>query len=175
MKPIPELDEAIAWQAENPTTTVRATATIHNINLNTLQSRLQRAKKAKHNRTRGGHNRILSDSQMVSIQLYIRNMYESGLRATNSMVFNVIQHLKETEQPPKKAPSKRWFQQFLHDNQDLFKVVKTKRIARDRVSTQDIEDVSRWFDDYTKMVKELDCGRDDILNFDEAGFRIGMS
>lgn len=175
MKTIPDVAKAIAWQADNPTTTLQASAIIHKVNPNTLKSRLRRSRGSAPKSARGGQNRILSDSQIGALQRYIHAMYESSLGATNSMMFGAIEHLKACEHPPKPPPTQRWFQKFLRDNQNLFKVVKTKRIARDRVSAQDIEAVSRWFDGYQQTIQDLDCGRDDILNFDEAGFRIGMS
>jgi hypothetical protein len=68
-------------------------------------------------------------------------MYLSGLRATKDMLFGAIVLLRTTENPPKPAPSKRWFQSFLKDYPDLFRTVKTKPIAITRISAQDRNEV----------------------------------
>ena len=102
-------------------------------------------------------------------------MYESGLGATKSMVFAAIAHLRAAEIPPKPQPTQRWFQTFLKAHPELFRKVKMKPIAINRISAQDIEDVQNWFVSWTAFCKEKGIQASDILNFDETGFQIGVT
>ena len=61
------------------------------------------------------------------------------------MLFATISFLKAQEIPPQKAPSWRWFQQFLKANPELFRTLKQKPIARVRVTASDITEVTKWF------------------------------
>ena len=91
------------------------------------------------------------------------------------MVFAAISHLKASQIPLQKAPSQRQFQTFLKAHPDLFQTLKTKPIARVRVSTADIEEVIEWFKGFTTWCKEREIRVVDILNFDEAGFQVGVA
>src|SRR5436305_10807267 len=90
-------------------------------------------------------------------------------------ILSAISFLKVSQIPPQKAPSWRWFQTFIKAHPNLFRTLKTKPIARVRVSAVDIEEVTKWFKGFTTWCKEHEIGASDILNFDEAGFRVGVA
>jgi hypothetical protein len=167
--------QAIAFKATNPEESLRVGARIHGASENTVQSRVQRQHQRKNKalKPRGGQNRILSDSQIKAIVKYTDDMRIHGLGATKSMVFAAIGFLKESEGRP--LPSRRWFQHFLHTNPELFRTVKTKPIARNRVSAQDVEDVQAWFDRWRTYSEKNNLTAEDIINFDEGGFQIGVT
>ena len=56
-----------------------------------------------------------------------------------------------------------------------FRTLKTKPIAQVRVSAADIKEVTEWFEGFTSWCKGHEIGTGDILNFDEAGFRVGVA
>ena len=60
----------------------------------------------------------------------------------------------------------------MKEHPNLFRTLKTKAIARVRVTTADIEEVKDWFNGFRTWCKEHDIQPRDVLNFDEAGFRI---
>ena len=91
------------------------------------------------------------------------------------MVFMAIAHLRTAEMPPKKAPSWRWFETFMKAHPDLFRVVKTKAIARVRVTSHDISTVESWFTEYLAWCTQHDIQPQNIYNFDETGFRVGVA
>ena len=84
---------------------------------------------------------MLSDVQVNAIYKYVEDSYLSGYGATKAMVFAAIGCLKANEIPPKEGQSWRWFQTFMTNHPELFKALKTKPIARVRVSATDIEEV----------------------------------
>ena len=91
------------------------------------------------------------------------------------MVFATIGFLKAQEIPPQKAPSWRWFQQFLKANPELFRTLKQKPIARVRVTAGDITEVTKWFGEWALFCLQHNVQPENILNFDEAGFRVGVA
>ncbi|KFZ24325.1 hypothetical protein V502_01196, partial [Pseudogymnoascus sp. VKM F-4520 (FW-2644)] len=58
---------------------------------------------------------------------------------------------------------------------DLFRVIKTKAIARVRVTSHDISTVENWFSEYLAWCTQHNIQPQDIHNFDETGFRVGVA
>jgi hypothetical protein len=170
------LSNATAFKHENPDEKASAAARIYSVNESTVRQALFRerqrdGKAAQH----GGHNRILSDVQIDAIYKYVEDSYMSGYGATKLMVHAAIGCLKANQVPPREQPSWRWFQQFMKDHPDLLKVIKTKAIARVRVSAADVEEVKEWFHGFRTYCEKYDIKAGDVLNFDEAGFRVGVA
>jgi hypothetical protein len=63
----------------------------------------------------------------------------------------------------------------MKEHSNLFHTLKTKAIARVRVSAADVEEVKNWFDGFRAWCKEHDIQPRDVLNFNEAGFRVGVA
>ena len=63
----------------------------------------------------------------------------------------------------------------MKEHPDLFQTLKTKAIARVRVTTADVEEVKDWFNGFRTWCKEHDIQLGDVLNFDEAGFWVGVA
>ena len=118
---------------------------------------------------------MLSEAQVTVIYKYVEESYLQGYRATKSMVFAAIGFLKEKEVPPQKAPSCRWFQLFLKVHPELFQTIKTKPIAQAHVTASDINEVTAWFQEWISFCTKHNIELENILNFDEAGFQVGVA
>jgi len=123
------IDKALAFKAEYPTENASTAARIYGANEASVRSALNRERVQKRGSPRGGHNKILSDAQIKALFKYIEDLYFSGLGAAKQMVFGAITHLTAAENPPKKPPSRRWFQSFLQQNPNLLRAIKAKPIA----------------------------------------------
>ena len=89
------------------------------------------------------------------------------------MIFAAICHLKAKEEPPKPAPSRRWFQLWLKAHPDLH-TIKTKPISHDRIEIHDEKVVIDWFENFQAMLAKRRIKRGkNIHNFDESGVRVG--
>jgi hypothetical protein len=170
------MSDAMAFKHENPNEKATTAARIHHVNDNTIRSNLHRerirgGKEVKH----GGQNKMLSDTQVEAIYKYVEDSYLSGYGATKAMVYAAMGCLKANEIPLKEPPSWQWFQTFMKDHLDLFRTLKTKAIARVRVTAADVEEVKNWFDGFRTWCEEHDIQPRDVLNFDEAGFRVGVA
>ena len=75
----------------------------------------------------------------------------------------------------KDPPTQQQFQVFIKNHPDLFRTLQTKAIARVRVSAIDVEEVKDWFYSFHTFCKEHDIEAGDMLNFDEAGFQVGVA
>ena len=113
MKPMDEhketLANATAFKHENPDEKPTTCARIFHVNPSTVRGRIRREKlrASAPLRQRGGHNKVLLESQVVAIYKYIENSYLQGFGATKSMVFAAIGFLKKSETPLQKLPSWR--------------------------------------------------------------------
>jgi hypothetical protein len=167
------ITNAVAFKHDHPDEKATTAARIHHVNPITVRSNLQRAQlpKVKH----GGQNKMLSDTQVEAIYKYVEDSYLSGYGATKAMVYAAIGCLKANQLPAKEPPSWRWFQIFMKEHPDLFRTLKTKAIARVHVTAADVEEVKDWFNGFRTWCKEHDIQPRDVLNFDEAGFRVGVA
>jgi hypothetical protein len=134
------VSNAIAFKHEHPDEKATTAARIYQVNDSTLRTNLQREQirnrvEAKH----GGHNKMLSDTQVQAIYQYVEDSYLSGYGATKAMVYAAIGCLKANQLPAKEPPSWRWFQIFMKEHPDLFRTLKTKAIARVRVTAADVD------------------------------------
>jgi len=170
------MQDALEFARMNPTEKGVVASRIFGVNYATLQSRKRRQSQvSKATTTRGGQNKILSEVQNESIRQYIRRSYEAGYGATKAMVFEAIAELKRAETPPKPAPSKAWFSTWIRNQAEYFHTIRTRPIDRVRVSAHNIDDVRSWFQKYKDYCEQIGVKREDVFNFDEVGFRVGVA
>jgi hypothetical protein len=170
--------EATAFKHEHADENATTAARIYHVNPETIQTRLRREHLRRNSNTEvkhGGHNKMLLDVQVEAIYQYVEDSYLSGYGATKAMVYAAIGCLKANQLPAKEPPSWRWFQIFMKEHPNLFRTLKTKAIARVRVTAADIEEVRDWFDGFRTWCEEHNIQSSDVLNFDEGGFRVGVA
>jgi hypothetical protein len=159
------LQEAREWLQEHQEESITTASRIFQLNRTTLAYAIQ---KAKHT-VRGGQNRILTSSQEKAIHQFIESYLGHGLLPTKGVLQAVITRLRQLENKP--PPSNSWFQRWWK-TQPLHKI-KTKPIAKNRITAQDKDEVVSWFKRYRDVLEEHNIQRKDLWNFDETGFRIG--
>ena len=167
------MQEALEWLERNPNENAIAASRIFGVNYNTLKSTLQRSNNLP--KQNGGQNKVLSQAQLNAVYKYVEDLYLEGYGASKMSVYTAICYMKAHEIPPKEAPSWRWFQTFMKANKSLFHTIKTKPIARVRVTSADKEIVEKWFQTFQSWCEEHNISTHQVYNFDEAGFRVGMS
>ena len=122
-----------------------------------------------------GHNRLLSVSQQEVIFAFVRNLLCFGIEPVLQLVYGMISKMKQEEWNNTNGvfvpPSRSWFQKWWKSSH-LHKI-KSKPIASIRFESQDVEHVKEWFIKYDLTRKQYGIRKDRILNFDEAGFRVG--
>lgn len=114
----------------------------------------------------------MESHQIEAIHRFIRSLLESPIQPTHEMVFNAIQKLKRAQDLDFGGSSKRWFRKWWQTN-GLHKI-KTKPLSAVRYAAAQESDVTAWFDQYERVLADLKIrNRRNIINFDEAGFRVG--
>ena len=167
------LAAAVNWRQENPTEKLTVAGRIFKVQPDAIRMAIQRQGRKDNRKLYRGHNKILSETQTEAIRSYCKEHYESGMGATKEMVFAAIGFLKTQEEPPKQPPLWRWFQNWLKDNNNLFRKIKTKLITQDRVKTYNEKDVENWFDRYCTTLDKYGIKRGkNIYNMDELGVRV---
>ena len=160
------IQQAKAWlQERDNEEAITTVARIFNITRTTLSSSIHRPSSD----SRGGLNRILTSGQEQSINLFIQSYLNHGLLPTKGVLLSAITRLRALENKP--PPSASWFQKWWK-TQPLHKI-KTKPIARVRITAQDQEEVRQWFRRYREVLREYKISRGNVWNFDETGFRVG--
>ncbi|KAJ6020072.1 hypothetical protein N7499_003031 [Penicillium canescens] len=80
-------------------------------------------------------------------------------------------HHDESEPPPQIGD--HWLKRFLKRNPEYY-VRRRKALDVERSAALDKSVVERWFQDYKQVVTEHGICQQDIYNFDETGFQIGV-
>ena len=153
------------WLQEHKNESIATAARIFKLNRTTLSYSIRKAK----NRPQGGLNQILTTSQEQSLNQFIRNYLDHGLLPTKGVILSAVTRLRALENKP--PPSISWFRKWWK-TQPLHKI-KTKPIARVRITAQDQEEVRQWFARYRQVLREYKISRGNVWNFDETGFRVG--
>jgi hypothetical protein len=161
------LQEAKEWLDKNPEERISTASRIFKVNQKSLCTYINRTRKGRH----GGHNKILGDHQVRAIHTFIRELLSFGIQPTYPLIYKSICLLKQESHPNSKPPSKSWMATWWKKAQ-LHKI-KSKPLAAIRITAQQEKDVEAWFKEYRKTLIRYKIQRRNILNFDEAGFRIG--
>ena len=142
------------WLQEHETESITTAARIFKLNRTSLSYSIQKAK----NRPGGGLNRILTTSQEQSLHQFIRSYLDHSLLPTKGVILSAITRLRALENKP--PPSDSWFRKWWK-TQPLHKI-KTKPIARVRITAQDQEEVRQWFARYRQVLREYRISRSNV-------------
>jgi hypothetical protein len=165
---ISSMEEAIRFLKEYPTEIKITAARIFNVNVETLTYLVDRDPNAKHE----GHNKVMNDQKEKALKNFIRSLLLHGILPTHEVVFATIKSLKKARDSTSIDSIKRWFRGWWKRS-NLHKI-KTKSLSIVRFEAAEESDVIRWFSDYKNVLKTLNIRfKRNILNFDEAGFRVG--
>lgn len=168
--PETRLQKARDFLQENPNEKPMIAAKIYDIPPSTLYSAIKRGWEC---RQTGGQNQVLQEHHTLALHKFIRSLLVYGILPTHTVVFNAICSLKKAQDPNRKAPSYSWFTKWWRSSN--IKKIKSKPIATARFTAQQEDDVCKWFKKYQSTLKEYNIKRKNVINFDEAGFRVGCS
>lgn len=166
------IDNAKAFLRENPDEKIACAAQIFKLAHTTLYGSIARDKKPISRGQRGGQNKILDEHHVKVVHQFIRYLLAYGIEPSRGVVFNAIVNLKHAQNPENKAPTQRWFRTWWKSN-NLHKIT-TKPLAVVQFTAGQEMDIRAWFVDYRQALGALQIKNEkNIVNFDEAGFRVG--
>src|SRR5271156_1180332 len=125
----------------------------------------------------GGHNKTLTDDQELAVCHYLDRMDKTGIFARPRMLRSVANsilarnHNDLNTPPPLVGPN--WPRRFLARHPEYFKR-KLKPLAHDRKNTHDPADIRAHFEKFQAACIFFGIVFDDIWNYDETGFRVGV-
>src|ERR1700712_451795 len=121
---------------------------------------------------RGGHNTRLTKEEDEGLKKYfwflVRICCPPGKK---DIVFGANQLLKKRGEL---AVSKDWGRRYLKRNKVLFKALRAKTLAAERKAVHQREEIQTHFYDFKAVLEEFGILKDNVWNFDEVGFRIGV-
>ncbi|RPA96322.1 hypothetical protein L873DRAFT_1845442 [Choiromyces venosus 120613-1] len=167
-----QLNQALEWLQEDPSHTTNAAAVQFQVNSSSLricQLHHQHQQRNSHGtfNEHGGNNIILTTAQEKALHLYCYEQWEMGIGATPSIIYAAICHLKQQEKCSQ--PSISWFYKWLKKNSALH-TIKTKPIAKARITTHRDEDLKTFFTNYQETLDHYGIHHARyIYNMDKSG------
>jgi hypothetical protein len=151
---------------------IREAARLYDVPESTLRDRL----KGRHDRaTIRANGLVLTATEEESLKKWITSLALRGAAPRHSTVRVIAEILLSERISTLPAPKlgKNWVSKFLHRNPDL----KSKFIRRYNYSRAKCEDptiIGGFFDNFRNIIIDHGILDDDIYNFDETGFAMGI-
>jgi hypothetical protein len=168
------VNQGVNAYEEGETRSIRAAARKYDVHHATLTNRINRTVVPG---TRKAHNRALNDIQESVLIDWIKFLDNHGFSPTKNMVVNYANEIRQRDIPNIALLSRSWGPRWLKKQQQsnaLF-IKKSKSIEAARQAAFDQPSIQLWFDKLHATILEHAIQPDDILNFDETGYRIGTA
>ena len=127
--------------------------------------------------TRSPAGQILSNIQESALCHYIDILDQLDIHARPSMVRNAANSiLKEgygTQDLPSSTISEKWLKRFFQRHPE-YRIRKRRAIDLDRKKAHEPATIRDWFERLRAEIQKHGIVEDDIYNFDETGFNIGI-
>lgn len=172
------IELAVVHMFKNPEAKRAKVARQFDVPLQRLRSRL--ADKPFKSMVRDIHGRRLTSDQYHALKLYLRKMIDFGLHPRLNVIKIVgmkllLQNrLDSDESTFRPSPlSHAWSKRWLTRHPDFFKI-KRKPLAAVRKNVEDPQMIQAHFRDFSAAMRRHEICREDVWNFDETRFRLGI-
>lgn len=126
--------------------------------------------------SRGGHNKKLSIVQDQALRDYIFMLHSCGTPANQDTVKLAANRLLYYNSGNlESSVSTRWTKNWIKRQASYLKTLRTKPLAAKRLDAHIVEDIEEHFKAYKKCRDYWKIQDEDIYNFDETGFQIGVT
>jgi hypothetical protein len=126
--------------------------------------------------TRGGHNKKLSTVQDQALRDYIVMLYDCGMSANRDAIRTAANRLLfYSTGDASKTVSTRWTKAWIKRQSEHLKPLKSKPMSASRLAAHIVEEVEDHFKSFKKCKEYWGIQDEDIYNFDETGFQIGVT
>jgi hypothetical protein len=160
----------LALQAlqNDPKLTIRRAASIYTVNYRTLARRRQGILSTRDTLTK---SRKLSDQEEQTIVRFLLDLDSRGFPSRLSYVEDIANSLLANRDLP--PVGKNWAYNFIKRQPDL-KTSRFRRYDYQRAKCEDLTIIRGWFRLIENTIAKYGIRSDDIWNFDETGFMMGM-
>jgi hypothetical protein len=165
-----EANIILALQAiqNDPSLSVRKAATIYKVNHRTLQRRQHGTQSIRDSIPR---SRKLSDQEEQIVVQFVLDLDSRGFPSRLSYVEEIANSLLTNRDAPRVG--KRWAYNFVQRQLEL-KTRRSRRYDYQRAKCEDPTIIYGWFRLVENTIAKYGIQSDDIWNFDETGFMMGM-
>jgi hypothetical protein len=153
---------------KNPKLSLRATAKIYNVTINTIRNRRD-GKPARCDTTPS--SRRLTDSKEEAIVQYVLELVARSFPPRLYSVEDIANQLLRVRDAP--PVGKLWAYNFIK-RQPKLRTHWTRKYDYQRAKCEDPKVISKWFALVQNVKAKYGIVDDDIYNFDETGFIIGI-
>ncbi|RFU31685.1 hypothetical protein B7463_g4640, partial [Scytalidium lignicola] len=162
--------EAIEYIQLNPHAKIAPIARSFNVPYQKLRARLIGRNPSS---SRGGHNKKLSEPQETALKDYMMLLYHSGTPGTIEVLIQAANRLLYYS-GINDTVSHRWAKRWIVRNKEYWKLVRPKPISVQRRQAHIQEDIKAYFEEFKRCCQYWGILEEDISNFDETGFQIGV-
>lgn len=126
--------------------------------------------------SRGGHNKKLNSVQDQALRDYMFMLHSCGTPANLETVLIAANRLLYYSTGDLKSEvSVRWTKAWIKRQSEYLKGLKSKPISTQRLAAHVVEDIEGYFRAFKKCKDYWGIQDEDIYNFDETGFQIGVT
>ncbi|EKV11594.1 hypothetical protein PDIG_49500 [Penicillium digitatum PHI26] len=151
---------------------IREVARRFNVPRSTLSTRLNGI---QHRAISRANSHKLTGSEEESLQKWILPMDSRGSAPQPSMVREMADHLLQKRgTTPVLSVGEKWVYNFVKRH-PLLSPRFSKRYNYERAKCEDPKIIGEWFDLVQKTILQFGIDPDDIYNFDETGFAMGLT
>jgi hypothetical protein len=117
----------------------------------------------------------LTNLEEASLKKWILDMDDRGLPPTQDIVRKMADLLlSERKSGPSTSIGKNWVSNFIKRHDDLTSKY-TRKYDYQRAKCEDPEIINQWFDLVQNTIVKYGILEQDIYNFDETGFQMGVA
>ena len=167
------IQEASTAMNANPRLKASVAARQFNVPYRTL---IRRRNGTPPSNTRGGRNKKLNSVQDKALIDYIYMLHNCGTPATYDTVFTAANRLLYySAGDPDTKVSQRWAKAWIRRQSNHLQILRSKPISAKRLGSHIVEDIQEHFRGFQQCKDYWGIQNEDISNFDETGFQIGVS
>jgi hypothetical protein len=152
--------------------TIRQASRLYNVPLMTLHNRLNG--RAGRTTTRANNLRLIkTEEETLKNWIILLALRGAAPRPSAIQAMADILLSKRGDPTPQQNIGVNWVSNFLRQNKDL-KTCYLRRYNYQRAKCKDLKLIHKFFEAFYKTVMDYSISDDDIYNFDETGFAIGI-
>jgi hypothetical protein len=164
------ISDALNELNSNPSIKIAGLARKYRVPPSTLRHRRNGRPPAS---TKGGHNKALNHNQNEALKGYIEFLIYISQPPTQRAIRIAANKILIASGSSHQV-GRDWVTRWLLRHKDFYKTIRPKTLQAERKATHQKSDILQHFLDFRTAIVKYGIAQDDVYNFDETGFRIGM-
>jgi hypothetical protein len=164
------ISDALNELNSNPSIKIAGLARKYRVPPSTLRHRRNGRPPAS---TKGGHNKALNHNQNDALKGYIEFLIYIGQPPTKQAIRIAANKILIASGSTHQV-GRDWVTRWLLRHKDFYKTIRPKTLQAERKATHQKSDILQHFLDFRTAIVKYGIAQDDVYNFDETGFRIGV-